>query len=420
MSGVALFTGDKRQAHAPAQVSAHDVVLAELCAGLFGTLPRSDQRRKGMDYIRGLLGAPGRKSIRNIAALIGGHATEQSLHHFISSSTWDWTPVRRALAQHLARIAPPQAWVVRPMVIPKAGENSVGVDRRFFPDLGQVLNAQQAIGVWSASEDLCAPVNWRLHLSGAWLEDSGRRSRASIPDGVAEESLGDCAVEAYLGMMSDWQLPIRPVVLDAREGCAVTTARRLGAAGVPMLIRVSSTLRLSVVDRALPASGGEALPAHQIMGLARDMRRPVVWSDARAGGGLRSTLAAAVRVRVPSRTGQPVRPPRLADRGPAQRRGELLLLGIGEPGRRGATELWLTDMMGVQPAALVRLSRLMQRVDRDFTEIADQVGIRDFAGRSFSGWHRHVTLASAAHAVAALARASEVRPAGERPMRYAS
>jgi hypothetical protein len=58
---------------------------------------------------------------------------------------------------------------------------------------------------------------------------------------------------------------------------------------------------------------------------------------------------------------------------------------------------------------LLRLTRLTQRVARDFTEIADRVGIRDFSGRSFVGWHRHVTLASAAHAVIAVAGPSRVR-----------
>jgi hypothetical protein len=48
-------------------------------------------------------------------------------------------------------------------------------------------------------------------------------------------------------------------------------------------------------------------------------------------------------------------------------------------------------------------------VDHDLTEIAERVGIRDFSGRSFVGWHRHVTLASAAPAVVAVTGSSRVR-----------
>jgi hypothetical protein len=78
---------------------------------------------------------------------------------------------------------------------------------------------------------------------------------------------------------------------------------------------------------------------------------------------------------------------------------------VGAIGQRWPGELWLTDLTDASPATLLRLRQLVQRVDRDLTEIADRVGLRDFAGRSYDGWHRHVTLASAAHAVAALAGA---------------
>jgi hypothetical protein len=82
---------------------------------------------------------------------------------------------------------------------------------------------------------------------------------------------------------------------------------------------------------------------------------------------------------------------------------DLVLLGVGGEGGRGAAELWLTNMTATPTSSLARLSKLTGRVDRDFAAISDQVGIRDFSGRSFSGWHRHVTLASAAHAAVALA-----------------
>ncbi len=143
---------------------AREDVYAELCAALFSGFARRDQRLKAEQYLHGLLTAQGRKSIRNIAAQIGGPAAEQSLHHFVSSSTWDWQPMRAALGRYLERNGCPQAWVVRPMPIPKAGEHSVGVDRRFDPERGQVFHGQQAFGVWFAGEELSVPVNWRLFL----------------------------------------------------------------------------------------------------------------------------------------------------------------------------------------------------------------------------------------------------------------
>jgi hypothetical protein len=369
------------------------MVFNELSSALFWSLPRSDQRRKGMEYLRGLLSAPGRKSIRNIATLVGGQATEQSLHHFISDSTWDWRPVRRALAHYVANTAPVQAWVLRPMVIPKAGNHSVGVSRRFCPDLGQAMNAQQAIGVWAVSDELSAPVTWRLHLTQAWLADSHRRSAASIPDGVRLESLGDCAARAYLDMSVRHELPVRPVVLDGREIDAPPMMRKFRQAGVPLMVRVGDALRLTPVDGALPGHNADTMTAHDIMVAARSVRRPVTWmeNDPAGGGPIsRTCLTAAVRVRIPS---------------PGGDAGDLVLLGATRAGRPWPDQLWLTDLTSTavgSPATLLRLAGLTARVDRDFSEVSDRVGIRDFAGRSFSGWHRHVTLASAAHAITVL------------------
>lgn len=112
----------------PAEGDSDEVMLLGLCTMVLSSLPRSDQRDKGVQYVRGLLSAEGRKSIRNIATVVGGQAAEQSLRHFIAGSTWDWGPVRRTLVEHLARIAPPQAWVLRPMVVPKALHRARGGD----------------------------------------------------------------------------------------------------------------------------------------------------------------------------------------------------------------------------------------------------------------------------------------------------
>ncbi|MFE9257816.1 IS701 family transposase [Streptomyces sp. NPDC006879] len=384
-----------------------DTITFELFSGLFSSMPRSDQRRKAMHYVRGLLGAEGRKSIRNIAALIGGDAAEQSLHHFISSSTWDWAPVRRALAQHIERVAPPQAYVVHPMIIPKAGETSVGVERRFVPELGQVINAQQAVGVWAAAPDWSSPLSWRLHLSSRWLEDQRRRNLAAIPESTLPESLEQCSVEAYLGMIRGSGLPIRPLVMDAREADVLATVHRLRAAGTPMLLRVSGSVRLTVTEAVFPRRGA-SMTAQQIMSTVwhmrhLDPRRPPAPEDAESDRtaslvAVGATLTADTRR--PGPAGQAVRTaPALSS--PPGRAPELLLLGVAVGGQWPA-ELWLTDLTSLRPAELLQLIRLTHRVDRDLTEIADQVGIRDFSGRSFTGWHRHATLASAAHAIAVL------------------
>ncbi|WP_309051032.1 transposase [Streptomyces sp.] len=365
-------------------------VYAELCSTLFSGFARRDQRLKAEQYLHGLLTAQGRKSIRNIAAQIGGPAAEQSLHHFISSSTWDWQPMRASLARFLERSGCPQAWVVRSMPIPKAGEHSVGVDRRFDPERGQVFHGQQAFGVWFASDELSAPVNWRLFLPDPWVNDPTRRDRAEVPREAGEETLEECAVAAALDTARWSDVTRKPVLLDVRGGAGRPALSRLAAAGVPVVARIGAGSRLAIADRSLPGFGAGPLPAQQILESLRGLRRPVSWVDTVAGTPTsRTSLATAVRVALPMPAGERMRP--------------LTLLGEWDDPRRGPARVWLSDLTSSPVGSLVRLTKLARRVERDFAAVGEGAGLRDFVGRSFRGWHRHITLASAAHAAKLLA-----------------
>ncbi len=369
---------------------ATDAAAGDLGAVLFASLRRADQRARGFDYLHGLLHAEGRKSIRAVAAAAGEAATEQRLHHFVSESTWDWTRVRRALTGYVVGRRPPQAWVLSPLLIPKAGNHSVGVGRHFEARLGHSTNAQQAVGVWGAGEDASYPVHWRLHLSREWLADDERRRRMSIPDDLRPEPFGASGVTAFLEAAAWPEWPDRPLVLDARAMDVAATVHRLRTAGVPFLARIPAHAPLLA---ARPGHTADPVPAAAVMAAAQHRRRPVSWPELDPAPVTRSCLAAAARVRLQG--------------------ADLLLLGTADLGRPWPAELWLTDLPAANPADLVRLTTLPDRVERDRAEIADQVGLRDFAGRSFAGWHRHVTLVSAAHAAVILTRpARRIRRTG--------
>ncbi|MGW6272010.1 IS701 family transposase [Streptomyces sp. NPDC055060] len=356
--------------------------VSALCQGVFEPLPRADQRRKAELYVRGLLTARGRKTMRNIAAHAGMPAGEQSLHHFISCSTWDWRPVRVNLAAQLDALLNLQAWVVKPMVIPKSGAHSVGVERRFDAGSGHMVTGQQAFGMWAVSEETSVPVSWALHL----------------PD---ETTLAGCAARAVLDLAETRTLPRLPVVVDAVEGGAETVPAHLAAAGLPFLMEVAPGTPVQVTDPQLPGAAAEVSTAGHVIDVAGALRRPVRYED-RGDRSVHTGFVAALRVELP----EPAAGPRRRTR----TRRPLLLVGEWTDARRRPERYWLTDMVTAPPALLMRLAHLSRRIESGATEQSDRVGMRDFEGRSFQGWHRHVTLASAAHAAAALnARQSEVR-----------
>ncbi|WP_435975552.1 IS701 family transposase [Streptomyces sp. Qhu_M48] len=362
--------------HSPSIGPTFRETVAGIPLDLFDSLPRNDQRAKAGEYVVGLLGAHGRKTLRNVAEQLGGQAARrQSVHHFISESSWEWEPVRRALARRTDEVLGARAWVVRPTVVPKAGGHSVGVAEYFAPQLGRTVTGQQSYGAWLASPAAGVPVNWQLVLSAGWIDDLSRRQRAHIPATSrtlsAEENAGDVALRAARSLSGT---PL-PVVIDAPGLDPVSLGRRFGRAGVPLVQRVEPRLRLRVDPLALPGHGDLPLAAGWLVGSLRRLWRP----GARIASAGRS-LSMAVPVMLP---GAPGLEPRL-------------LVAQWPESDLSAARLWLADGR-MRPADVLRLARLADVVDRDDARVASRVGLRDFAGRSFQGWHRHITLASVAH-----------------------
>jgi len=380
--GVGRPTGPRPFPSVPCAPADEDVV-GELCSRMFASLPRRDQRERGEQYVRGLLTAPGRKSVRNIATHAGGGSAVQRLHHFVSGSTWDWQPIRAALASHLQRITAPAAWVVQVLTIPKSGEHSVGVARRFVPQLGQTLRGQQALGVWFASPAMSMPVNWRLLLPEQWVRDAHLRHRAELPEDVSYETLEESAAAVVTETLQHAEVEPRPVVLDVPGAWTdIGVLRSFAAAGLPLLGRLGAGTRLLMADPALPGYGAGPLTAEQILTSVRGLRRTVTWHDAPQNT-TRTSSVVLVRVRAAHGTGTVAQRP-------------LYLLGEWDGQWRVPTRIWLTDVAA--PAArLLRLTKLTHRVSHDLAEVGARVGLRDYEGRSFRGWHRHVTLSSVAH-----------------------
>ncbi|MCX5170257.1 IS701 family transposase [Streptomyces antibioticus] len=379
----------------------------ELLETLFSSLSRRDQRVRGEHYLRGLLLADGRKSVRNIALSLGLPDEEQRLHHFISGSTWDWAPMRAAHAGFLERVRPPQAWVLHAVTIPKVGEHTVGVDRFADTRAGRTVSGQRAFAAWYASAAFSAPVNWRLFMPRHWMEDAELRTRAEIPPALSYEPVEQCGPAAVLEAARDWQLPPRPVLMDLRGGTDWQSAHRFLTAGLPVLARTSATDRFVLDDAPAPGSTPASAPAASILDSVRSARREVEWADPGNRGLTHTSWVTAVRVRLPYDRQPDNRQP--YDRQGAHRpdaHRPLLLLGEWHPGRRTPAQIWVTDLVEAAPDELLRLTKLTRRVALDQNLGAGRTGTRDFVGRSFCGWHRHMTLASAAHTMRLLGSAA--------------
>jgi hypothetical protein len=369
-------------------------ILDDLCQMVFGSLRRSDQRRWAETYVRGLLTAIGRKSMRRIAA-DAGPGREHGLHQFISKSPWEWRPVRQALTSYLQRETDLVAWVLEPFFILKAGEHSVGVERQFVPHLGRMSNCQQAYGVWMVTEESSYPVEWGLALPDSWTADSDLRRRGGIPEHLGPRSPFQCGIEAFLSLAD----PRRPVLMEVADAELATACTILSSRRLPFLLKVSGTIPVAATDPGSAFAGHWVSGRRLVDGLG-GQSRPVEWIDP-ARGRRRVTSVAATAVHV--HTGGEAGASGLVSQ-------PLLLIGAwSDPSSSRPCDFWLTNCLQHPPTALFRTAQLARAVRRDFQNVSVPVGVNDFEGRTFRGWHHHTTLVSVAHAASLLSQVQESR-----------
>ncbi|MEU1289241.1 IS701 family transposase [Kitasatospora sp. NPDC005856] len=374
--------------------------LAYFCRGLFGSLPRSDQRRWAEVYVRGLVSVPGRKSIRRISELVVGADAVQSLQQFVNQSPWDWSPVRRALAEQVEEALRPRAWVVREAVFPKNGDGSVAVARQYAPSAGRVLNAQRGLAVFLAGDEGTCPVDWRLVIPRSWDAEDKRRSRARVPGEARFRPDWQYVLEIFDEMIDDWGLSAPPIVVDVdSEREVYPLLHGLEERGLSYVARVPGStpvLLQGSQQRAQSASRPPTVGQLAAMSAKRG-RTTLTWQQ---GAGAELARCQFVMATVPgfSTVGE-------IRHGRAYTRSRHVL-AQWLSGQTKPNALWLTNLGSAGVVELSALLRARRRAEEDMRALAE-CGLRHFEGRSYPGWHHHVTLVSAAHGYRLVRRLQE-------------
>jgi SRSO17 transposase len=385
---------------------------------IFASLPRTDQRARGECYLRGLMLEGRRKSIEPMAQRLG-EVHYQALHHFVATSPWDWRPVRQRLAQRLCGALQPTAWVVDDTGFPKDGRCSVGVQRQYSGTLGKTANCQLGVSVNAVTEHASCPLDWRLFLPESWDEDAmaTRRAACHLPERVHHRPKWQLVVD-MLDELAGWQLSPSVLLADSGYGEVGEFRGGLEARQVPYVVEVRADtsaypeqVRPSVAPhkergrRPRPRYRDKPSSLKQLaVAAGQQTCVELIWR--RGSKGLQRGRFLALRVRPAG-----VTPRRLA----RAAGGELpvrWLLAEWPVGKAEPTRYWLSSLPEATPLVeLVRLARLRWRVEQDYRELKGALGLDHFEGRSFPGWHHHVTLVSVAHGFLTLERLRHPKPA---------
>ena len=386
----------------PRTLKALDHRLEQFLGNLLEPMGRSERRHWARVYIQGLLLDGERKSIEPLAARVAG-AEVQALQQFVGQSPWAVEEIQRRIARKVVDLmSEPEVWIVDETAFPKAGQHSVGVGRQYCGTLGKVANCQVAVSLhWSSAEASC-PILWRLYLPKEWLEDAERAAKVKLPPGTSYRSKTELALEV-IDQALGWELPRWPVVADSFYGNDFGFRQQLRERQLSYAVQVEPSTVVWNQDPNLPLPEPnrrgrprrypplEALPRPQNLPAVAEQLPVSAWRTVawRPGSrGIQRSRFAMVPVWAAHGWRKQQHPPRVAE----------WLLVEWSPESAQPTKYWLAHWGG-QPVGLrrfVRIARARWRVELDYRELKEELGLDHYEGRHWLGWHHHVCLVTMA------------------------
>jgi SRSO17 transposase len=369
-----------------------------------------------------------RKSVEPMAAVTAPERTaaqHQSLLHFIGNAAWSdekvLAKVREMVLPEVERHGPIEAWIIDDTGFPKQGRHSVGVARQYCGQLGKQDNCQVAVSLSIANHHASLPAAYHLYLPQDWAADHDRRRKAGVPEDVSFATKPEIARE-QLRWACEAGLPRGVVLLDAGYGnnselrTDITALDLTYVAGIVPTTTVWAPgtgplppkkwsghgrrpTRLRRDARHRPVSVKELA-----LGLSKRAWRTIEWREGTAEP-LTSRFA---RVRIRAAHGD--------DQRTECRAPEWLLIEWPK-GEDVPTKYWLSTLaQDIAFPRLVDIAKLRWRIERDYQELKQEVGLGHFEGRGWRGFHHHATLCIAAYGFL-ISERETIPPCGPRPTR---
>jgi SRSO17 transposase len=387
-----------------------DRELGSYLDSMVAGLGRSERRAALSAYMTGLLLDGERKSVEPMASRLVDDQSQiegmrQRLLQAVSTADWPEAEMFARVAKKLDKELPDvEALVIDDTGFPKKGTHSVGVHRQYSGTLGRVENCQVAVSLHLAGTKGSGCIDMRLFLPESWASDEAKCSAVGVPKDVRFSTKLQIALDLLDRALRNG-VRKHTVLADAGYGDSTDFREALVERGLQYVVGVAGQLVVwspeSNPRRSGPkSSSGKVVyrddkhPPQSLRNLATTLKyRRVRWRE--GSRGYQSSRFAAVRVRTAHRHNNGVAPG-----------DEVWLLSEWPEGEQGPTKLWLSSLPSDTPVRkLVHLAKLRWRIERDYQEMKNEVGLDHYEGRSWRGFHHHAALCATAHAFLALRRA---------------
>jgi SRSO17 transposase len=392
--------------------------FAKYVEGLSSVIDHASRSGPLRDYCTGLMLPGQRKSVEPMAARTAPARTaaqHQSLLHFVGNACWSdekvLAKVREMVLPTMEKDGPIEAWIIDDTSFPKQGKHSVGVHHQYCGQLGKQANCQVAVSLSIANHSASLPVAYRLYLPQTWTKDRARRKKAGVPKDVRFKTKPEIALE-QISWACEAGLPRGVGLMDTAYGNDSRLRAGMTELGVPY---VAGILPNTLMWRSGTGPRRKGKPLNNTgrrdepdlvsakevaLGLPKQAWRTVRWREGSAEW--LSSRFARVRVRVGHN--------KLI---PEKLQPEWLLIEWPE-GEAEPTKYWLSTLPGkISFRRLVDLAKLRWRIERDYQELKQEVGLGHYEGRRWRGFHHHATLCIAAYGFLIAERAT-IPPSGPR------
>lgn len=369
-----------------------------------GDVLGNDARRASFaTYAMGLFSETERKSVEPLVAHAcpdpdKTDAAHQRLLHFIANSQWSDADVRLVATQHalesMTQQEPIETWIVDDTGFLKQGKHSVGVQRQYTGSAGKITNCQIGVSLSVATRSEHLPIDFELYLPEPWTSDRARRQATRIPEEAEFETKPQLALKMIRRAL-DNGVAAGVVLADCAYGGSADFRAALRALGLRYAVAVDSKTKVEVLSNP-----GERVSLSELVTPLWEQGafRRCTWRE--GTGAPMWARFAMQRVRVS-----------------ADEEAWLLIEwrdGEDEP----ANYFFANFPRATTKKELVRIAMQRWRTERAYEDLKGELGLDHYEGRSFPGWHHHVSVALACYAFIVAERSRRFPPSARRQNRY--
>jgi len=380
------------------------------CEALVAALGHSDRRVPARWYLQGLMLPGGRKSVEPMAARVHPQdvrSAHQSMHHLVSMSDWSDEGLLSAVAEQVLPVLTgagqaPCFWIIDDTGFPKKGIHSVGVARQYCGQSGKTDNCRVAVSLSLATAAGSVPLSYQLYLPAEWTDDVRRCEQAGVPGSVGFMSKNRIAAGQIRAAIKAG-VPRGVVLGDAAYGDDCSLRDELTEQGLTYALGIKPQTTvwwgahqpapLPVKPKDRPAMGRPRVrvqrdAAHRpisVHALAQALPARAFQTIAWRQGTADFLSGRFARVRVVAAHDNRMRIPQW--------------LVIEWPrGEKEPSRYWLSTLPeGIAFRDLVDTIKGRWRIERDYLELKQELGLGHYEGRNWRGFHHHASLCIAAY-----------------------